>query len=142
MRREQGRKLKELMQKKREDKAKLLHQELSELQQVEQGKLDGSLDLISYKEELSHRGFGSTDDFQKRISSLMLKLNINEVEEPDPQMTHSQAMDNKYHLLSIADAFLTPDQIKQKRIQKMQKTAALIREEKKRAINLAKEKLE
>jgi len=72
----------------------------------------------------------------------MLKLNINEVEEPDPQMTHSQAMDNKYHLLSIADAFLTPDQIKQKRIQKMQKTAALIREEKKRAINLAKEKLE
>ena len=51
-------------------------------------------------------------------------------------------MDQKYNLLSIADAFLTPDQLKQKRIQKMQKTAAVLREQKKKAVSEAKQKLE
>jgi hypothetical protein len=44
--------------------------------------------------------------------------------------------------LGIADQFLTPDQLKQKRIQKMQKTASIIRDEKKKAVALARENLE
>ena len=57
-------------------------------------------------------------------------------------MSSSQIQDQKYNLLTIADQFLTPDQLKQKRIQKMQKTAANLREEKKKALALAKETLE
>lgn len=95
MRREQGRKLKELMAKKREQKNKLLETELEDLQQLEQAKIDGSLDLVSFKEELSHRGHGSTEDFNKRISALMLKLDLKQTldAEPEAQLTNSQALD-------------------------------------------------
>ena len=64
------------MAKKREDKLKHLEIELSDLHQIEQGRVDGSLDLATFREELSHRGFQSTDDFQKRINTLMLKLGV------------------------------------------------------------------
>lgn len=40
--------------------------------------------------------------------------------------------EEKYNLLDIADEFLTPEQLKMKRIQKMQKTAAVMREERKK----------
>ena len=51
-------------------------------------------------------------------------------------------MDKKYHLLNIADSLLTPEEVKQKRIQKMQKTAALMREDKKAAAQQESEALE
>lgn len=52
MRREQGRKLKELMQKKREEKTKQQEKELTELQQLEQTKIDGVLDAQAFREEV------------------------------------------------------------------------------------------
>ena len=76
MRIEQGQKLKELMAKKREDKLKVMQRELDDLQQVEQSKISSALDQQGFKDELSHRGFQSADDFFKRINHLMLKLNI------------------------------------------------------------------
>lgn len=124
------------MQKKREEKTNAMQAELSDLQHLEQAKQDGTLDLANFKEELSHRNINSIEEFQKKINSLMVKLNIKQ-DQPDEDLK-----EQKYNLLSIADAFLTPEQLKQKRVQKMQKTAALIREEKRKAVNLAKDKLE
>lgn len=72
----------------------------------------------------------------------MLKLNVNQNFEDQEEMTMSQLIDKKYNLVSIADTFLTQDQLKQKRIQKMQMTAHLIREEKRNAQNKAKQRLE
>jgi hypothetical protein len=39
--------------------------------------------------------------------------------------------EDKFNLLEIADEFLSPEELKKKRIQKMQKTAAQMREERK-----------
>jgi hypothetical protein len=37
-----------------------------------------------------------------------MKLNIKE-EAPEAELTSSQVMDQKFHLLGIADQFLTPE---------------------------------
>ena len=133
MRKEQGRKLKELMDKKREEKKKNQEKELADLQHIEQCKQEGIYDVAAFKEEISHRGFSTIEDFNKRLNTLQIKLNVKtETEDEMPPTSSSQALDQKYHLVNIADAFLTPDQLKQKRIQKMQKTAHLMREEKKK----------
>lgn len=143
IRKEQGLKLKEIMAKQREEKLKKMQEEFSDLKSIEQSKQGGRLDQNSFKEELQHRGFSNNDEFQKRLTMLMVKLNIKqELEQQDDHLTSSQAMDQKYNLLSIADAFLTQEQMKQKRIQKMKKTAAMLRDEKKRLAAEAKEKLE
>ena len=74
---------------------------------------------------------------------MLLKLNVKKDEEQENQnLSNSQLLDQKYNLLNTADAFLTPEQLKMKRIQKMQKTAAILREEKKKAQSDAKEQLE
>jgi len=78
--------------------------------------------------------------FYDKVNHLKLKLNIKKEEQED--LTHSQLMEQKYHLLDIADTLLTADQLKRKRIQKMQKTAATLRENKKKVVLEAKQKLE
>ena len=131
------------MSKKREDRVRQMQKELQDLQQVEQSKLDGTLDLATFREELTHRAIASTDEFHKKIQSLQVKLKIKKDEiEPEQHLSHSQMMDQKYHLLSIADALLTPEEVKTKRIQKMQKTAAMMREDKKAQALIESEELE
>jgi len=49
-----------------------------------------------------------------------LKLGLRE----DAAAANPDKDKDKYNLLDTDDQFLTPDQVKQKRIQKMQKTAA------------------
>jgi hypothetical protein len=65
-----------------------------------------------------------------------MKLNIksnNEVKATDEE---------KFNLLDIADEFLSPEELKRKRIQKMQKTAAVMREERKLQMKFEREKIE
>jgi hypothetical protein len=140
MRKEQGCKLKEMMQKKREEKNQKLQDELDSLNQILFGKQDGSLDVQAFKEEIQNRGFNTVEAFYDKVNHLKLKLNIKKEEQED--LTHSQLMEQKYHLLDIADTLLTADQLKRKRIQKMQKTAATLRENKKKVLLEAKQKLE
>ena len=45
-------------------------------------------------------------------------------------------------MLDIADEFLTQEQLKQKRIQKMQKTAGMMREEKKQQMKQERDKID
>lgn len=66
------------------------------------------------------------EDLKKRIFVLSQKLDIKEDLEKEKE-------EDKYNLLTIPDDKLTPEQLKQKRIQKMHKTAALLRAEKKEA---------
>ena len=78
----------------------------------------------------------SLDDLLKRISHLKIKLNI------DQETGQGETTEQKYHLLERADQMLTPDELKVKRIQKMQKTAALIREEKKKVQQEERKKMD
>jgi len=64
------------MQKKREEKLNALQAELTDLQHLEQAKIDGTLDLANFKEELGHRNINSLEDLHKKMNSLMIKLNI------------------------------------------------------------------
>ena len=50
--------------------------------------------------------------------------------------------EDKFNLLEIADEFLSPEELKKKRIQKMQKTAAQMREERKMQQKIDREKIE
>lgn len=49
---------------------------------------------------------------------------------------------DKYHLLDIADEFLKPEEVKQKRIQKMHKTAHTMREKRKAEQEIDKKRIE
>lgn len=116
MRKEQGRKLKEILMKKRQDKTKQMQEELADLLTVAKAR---QLKSEGYKEELDNRGFKSVDEFDKRLAQLQLKLGLKEDDTANPNKEK-----DKYKLHDIDDQFLTPEQVKQKRIQKMQKTAA------------------
>jgi len=111
------------MEKKREEKNKVLQEELNELELLE------GLDAASLKEEVLHRNFKSVDEFNKRIATLRIKL-TNKRENHESSETIDES---KYPLLQIEDYKLTQEQIKQKRIQKMQRTAAVMRLEKRQA---------
>ena len=121
MRKEQGLKLKELMARKRAEKKKNMENEYADLQSLQSLKEAG--DNKSFKDELQHRGLANNDAYVKKCKFLALKLGL-EVEETKEQ-------ENKYHLLDIADEFLKPEEVKQKRIQKMHKTAQEMREKRK-----------
>lgn len=118
--------------------------ELRDLENIESGKQKGHLDIQGFREEISNRGIRSADELSKKIQFLKAKLKVKDKtkEGEGPELTSSQIMDQKFNLLERADQFLTPEQIKQKRIQKMQKTAAVLREEKKKAQAEAKENLQ
>jgi len=94
-----------------------MQEELADLQIVAKAK---QLKNDGYREELVNRGFKSVEEFEKRLAQLQLKLGLRE----DAAAANPDKDKEKYNLLDTDDQFLTPDQVKQKRIQKMQKTAA------------------
>jgi len=110
MRKEQGQKLKEIMQRKREEKKRKMEDELADLQSLE--SLREQNDMQNFKEEIQHRGCNNFEDYKKKVRLLQIKLNIKtaEVAKPDEE---------KYNLIEIADEFLSPEELKRKRIQKM-----------------------
>ena len=73
MRKEQGRRLKEYMQKKREEKRIVMQQEYDELKGIEKLKED---DKDAFKECMLSRGFEKTVEFEKRVNFLAQKLGI------------------------------------------------------------------
>lgn len=102
MRKEQGKKLKELMARKRAEKKKLLENELADLSSLESLKTEKE----AFKEELATRGFKTVEAYTKRIKFLNVKLGIEQPEEEE------EIDKNRYSLLEIADEFLKPDQLK------------------------------
>ena len=115
-RKEQGRKLKEMALKKSEEKRKLAVNELEELEAfVSKVKKNSS----EFQEGLAARGIESYDELKRKINMLRSRLNL-EVDESE-----------KFNLLNIPDEELSPDLIKQKRIQKMQKATRESREQRK-----------
>ena len=92
------------------------------------------LDSNQFREELTHRGFKNTEEFQKKVLMLKVKLGMGPELDSSPE--------KKFHLLDIDDRELTPEQLKQKRIQKMQKSAAVLREQKRLQQEQEREKLE
>ncbi|CDW79283.1 actin-related protein 5 [Stylonychia lemnae] len=132
MRKEQGQKLKEIMQRKRDEKKRKMEEELADLQSLE--SLREQNDLQGFKEEIQQRGISSVDEYKKKVKYLQVKLNIKQSE--------GKTDEEKYNLIDIQDEFLNPDQLRQKRIQKMQKTATLMREEKKAQMKVEREKID
>lgn len=109
MRKEQGQKLKEIMQRKRDEKRRKMEEELTDLLSLE--SLKDQNDMQGFKEELSHRSISSVNEYNKKVKYLQVKLNI--------KQTEGKTDEEKYSLIDVADEFLTPEQLKQKRIQKM-----------------------
>ena len=72
--------------------------------------------MQGFKEELQHRSIGNYEEYKKKVKMLQVKLGL---KAPEPQKTDEE----KFNLLDTPDEFLSPEQLKQKRIQKMQKTA-------------------
>ena len=84
MRKEQGLKLKQMMQKKREEKKKKMEEELADLESL--AALREHNELLGFKEEIKQRGFGSQEEYNKRVKFLQIKLNIkNEEQKTDEE---------------------------------------------------------
>lgn len=81
--------------------------------------------MQGFKEELQHRGLSSFEDYKKKIRFLQMKLGLKTA------AAETKTDEEKFNLLDIADEFLSPEELKPKRIQKMQKTATQMREERK-----------
>ncbi len=121
------------MQRKREDKKRKMEEELADLQSLE--SLRDQNDMTGFKEELKNRSLSNYDEYKKRVKQLQVKLGL---KAPEPLKTDEE----KFNLIDTPDEFLSPEQLKQKRIQKMQKTAAQMREERKAQMKVEREKIE
>ena len=77
-------------------------------------------DKFKFEEMLTNTGYESVEEILQRINKLNAKLNndINNLEN-----THPEDIESRWYLLSMPDEDLTEEQIKMKRIQKMQKNA-------------------
>lgn len=90
--------------------------------------------MAGFKDELQHRSIANYEDYKKRVRQLQVTLGLKPPEvKPDEE---------RFNLLEIADEFLSPEELKKKRIQKMQKTAQIIREERKQQQRADREKIE
>lgn len=137
MRKEQSRRLRELMQKKREENVRNMEKELEELEQIMQIKAH---DKYQFKEAVLSKGFTSEDELQKKINKIFMKINFNKEEK---QEQNERIDENKrWPLLNIPDEDLTDEQIKTKRIHKMQRNAYLTRLEKREILLQEKERVE
>jgi actin-related protein 5 len=126
-RKEQGKKLKEIAIKKSEEKRKLATNELEELENfITKFKKNST----EFQDGLAARSIESYDELKRRINILRSKLNL-EVEETD-----------KFNLLSIPDEELSPDLVKQKRLQKIQKANRDLREQRKAKAQEEQERIE
>ena len=136
MRKEQSKRLRELMQKKREDNIRTMERELEELEQIMQMKAN---DKYQFEEAVFNKGFSSEDELQKRINKIFMKINFNKENKDNNERIDEE---KKWPLINIPDEDLTEEQIKSKRIQKMQRNAYLTRLEKRDVIIKEKERVE
>lgn len=135
---EQSRRLKEIIQKKKEEKYQKLQNELTNLERIIQLK---ETDKFTFEEELTHNGFENLTELENRINKISTKLN-NNIANLDNNNYSKEDLDKRYPLLLIDDNQLTSEQLKMKRIQKMQKNAFLNRLEKREAAKKEKERIE
>ena len=133
---EQIRRLREIMKKKREENYKKMQLELEQLEKMISLK---EQDKFKFEEMLTNTGYESAEEILQRINKLNAKLNndIHHLENTQPQ-----DIESRWNLLSMPDEDLTEEQIKMKRIQKMQKNAYYSRLEKKEQARKEKEKIE
>ena len=133
---EQIRRLREIMKKKREENYRNMRIELEQLNNMIALK---DQDKFKFEEMLTNTGYESVEEILQRINKLNAKLNndINNLEN-----THPEDIESRWYLLSMPDEDLTEEQIKMKRIQKMQKNAYYSRLEKKEIARREKEKIE
>ena len=96
-------------------------------------------DKFKFEEMLTNTGYESAEEIMQRINKLNAKLNndIHHLENTQPE-----DIESRWNLLSMPDEDLTEEQIKMKRIQKMQKNAYYSRLEKKEQARKEKEKIE
>jgi actin-related protein 5 len=134
MRKEQSKRLRELMQKKREENLRQLGIELVELNQLMTLK-DG--ERLQFEEAIQSRGFTCEEELQKRINKIYLKINFNQKNEEE-----KIDVEKRWPYLNIPDEDLTEEQIRMKKIQKMQKQAHLNRLEKREKQRIEKERVE
>ena len=133
---EQIRRLREIMKKKREENYKNMQIELEQLEKMISLK---EQDKFKFEEMLTNTGYENAEEILQRINKLNAKLNndIHHLENSQPQ-----DIESRWNLLSMPDEDLTEEQIKMKRIQKMQKNAYYSRLEKKEQARKEKEKIE
>ena len=133
---EQIRRLREIMKKKREENYKNMQLELEQLEKMLALK---EQDKFKFEEMLTNTGYESAEEIIQRINKLNAKINndIHNLENTQPE-----DIESRWNLLSMPDEDLTEEQIKMKRIQKMQKNAYYSRLEKKEQAKKEKEKIE
>ena len=133
---EQIKRLREIMKKKREENYKNMRIELEQLEKMIALK---DVDKFKFEEILTNTGYENAEEIQQRINKLNAKLNndIQHLEQSQPE-----DIESRWYLLSMPDEDLTQEQIKMKRIQKMQKNAYYSRLEKREIARKEKEKIE
>ena len=133
---EQIRRFREIMKKRREENYKNMQIELEQLEKMIALK---DQDKFKFEEMLTNTGYESAEEIIQRINKLSAKLNndIHHLENTQPE-----DIESRWNLLSMPDEDLTDEQIKMKRIQKMQKNAYYSRLEKKELARKEKEKIE
>ena len=133
---EQIKRLREIMKKKREENYKNMKIELEQLEKMIAIK---DVDKFKFEEILTNTGYENAEEIQQRINKLNAKLNndIHHLEQTQPE-----DIEARWYLLSMPDEDLTEEQIKMKRIQKMQKNAYYSRLEKREIARREKEKIE
>jgi actin-related protein 5 len=124
---EQAQRLKELMQKRREERKRADELELNKLQKIEDLEKD---DPDAFMDALMEEGFADVAELRRKMKKIMARL----------QIVHEEG--NKYDLLDIPDEELSPQQLNRKKMQKIQKAAQIAREEKKARELEEKEKME
>lgn len=148
VRKEQSRRLRELMQKKREENLRNLEKELQELEVVSELR---SGDKYQFEEALLSKGYATYEELQNRINKIFLKINFNKesngkVEGQDNIVTHQNDEkfdeEKRWPLLNITDEDLTDEQLKMKKIQKMQRQAYISRLEKREKQKRERERVE
>jgi actin-related protein 5 len=127
------------MKKKREENIKNLEKELKELEEISKLKLT---DKFQYEEFLVSKGFSNSEEMQKRINKISIKLNLSEKKEEEKFDNEKIDEEKRWPLLYLPEDDLTDEQIKLKKIQKMQRNAYFSRLEKRESQKREKEKIE
>mmetsp|Transcript_25704 Transcript_25704/g.45056 ORF Transcript_25704/g.45056 Transcript_25704/m.45056 type:complete len:686 (-) Transcript_25704:6942-8999(-) len=125
-RKEQGARLRELMAKKRNERKKLVEDELDELVHIESIRKSSPSE---FQDALVARGLANLDQLKRRIQVLMMKLNM----ELKPE---------KFDLLDIPDDELSLEQLREKLKQRKLKAAHDVRMAKKVKEQEDKERME
>lgn len=136
---EQGKRLKEILTKKREEKQIQIEQELKELNRLLEFK--ESLEQQQWEEALEKRNITSEEELTSRINELESKLTKDNKETEDKEEEIIDE-DKKWPLINIPDEDLDFKQQAQKRMQKLQRNGYYMRLEKKEQARLKKEHIE